>query len=362
MFKFLALILVLGALYLTLWPTPVEPQAWDAPSSLGYVGKFEPNQKLRDFTALPLTGLHGPEAAAFDAMGRLYATTHEGWILRWSAAASEPERWVDLGGRPLGVDFDADGNLWVANAYLGLQKISPQGQVATLVTETNGVPVRYADDVVVAPDGKVYFSDASTRFGAKASLGTLEASLLDIMEHSDNGRIIMYDPKSGVSSVVLDGLTFANGVAMDATGEFLLVVETGEYRVHKLWLNGAKAGQSEVIIDNIPGFPDNIHRGLNGRYWIGLTAPRSAILDDLSQKPFVRKIVQRLPASMRPQVGAYGMVIAIDADGQVMENLHAPDGEVFTTTGVAESDDFLFVTSLTAPFLARYAKKDLPIN
>jgi len=209
------------------------------------------------------------------------------------------------------------------------------GELTTEVTEVEGVAVRYADDLAVAPNGKIYLSDASTRFAASDYESTLAASLLDIMEHSDNGRVIEFDP---------------------------IVAETGEYRIWKHWISGVDAGKSEVIIDNLPGFPDNVHIGENGRYWVGLTAPRSDVLDDLSGEPFWRSVIQRLPEMMRPQVVPYGMVFAIDENGNVLENLQAPNGEVYATTGVAESKQHIYVTSLTAPFLARYKKSDLDIR
>lgn len=351
--------IVLALAYFFTWPVPIQPVAWDAPISLGYVGKYAPNEKLNLFDKLTLGELSGPEAAVQAPNGDLVASTHEGWIVRWQADATEATRWIEVGGRPLGLDYDLEGNLWIANAYSGLMKLSKDGELSVAVNAVDGVTVNYADDVVVAPNGKIYFSDASTRFSAKEFHGTLSASLLDIMEHSDNGRVIEYDPMNKVAKVVKSNLTFANGVAADPSGNFILIVETGEYRVWKLWLTGDKAMQSEVIIDNIPGFPDNIHLGKDGRYWVGLTAPRSEVLDDLAGEPFWRKVIQRLPPQMRPKIEPHGMVIAINENGDVVANLQAPSGAVYATTGVAEADDYLYVTSLTAPFMARYKKADL---
>ncbi|MFT6005806.1 MAG: sugar lactone lactonase YvrE [Pseudoalteromonas tetraodonis] len=359
MLKIILGIVVALLAYLLLWPVPIDPQAWQAPAAKGYVGNFAVNDKLENFQRIEVAGLHGPEAAVASANGDLYATTHEGWIVRWVNGSGNAEKWVNLGGRPLGLAFDAQGNLWVANAYLGLQKISPQKLVTTEVTEVAGVAVRYADDLDIAPNGKILFSDASTKFAAEDWQSTLGASLLDLMEHGLHGRIIEYDPATKQSKVVMDQLSFANGVAIDPAGEFALIAETGAYRVWKYWLSGSKEGQSEVLIDNLPGFPDNVHNGQDGRYWVGLTSPRSKALDDLSEKPFVRKIVQRLPASMRPKVENYGMVLAIDANGKVLANLQAPSGKVYATTGVAETDNSIYVTSLTAPFLAKYSKAEL---
>lgn len=359
MLKSILAVVVALLAYLLFWPVPVDPQSWQAPVNKGYVGDFTVNDKLEKFQRIDVAGLHGPEAAVTSANGDLYATTHEGWIVRWPKGSDTPEKWVNLGGRPLGLAFDSLGNLWVANAYVGLQKVSPQKEITVELNEVAGIAVRYADDLDVAPNGKILFSDASTKFAAEDWQSTLGASLLDLMEHGLHGRIIEFDPTSKQSKVVMDSLSFANGVAIDPSGDFALVAETGAYRVWKHWLSGSKAGQSEVLIDNLPGFPDNVHNGQDGRYWVGLTSPRSKALDDFSEKPFLRKIVQRLPAFLRPKVVNYGMVLAINSDGNVLANLQAPSGNVYATTGVAETDDAIYVTSLTAPFLAKYNKADL---
>lgn len=354
--------IVFALAYLFAWPVDVNPVGWKAPINLGYVGKFAVNQKLESFEKLTMGGMSGPEAAVQSPDGSLIATSHEGWLIRWDGDQIEGVPFIDVGGRPLGIDFDAQGNLWIANAYIGLMKLSPLGELTTELTEVDGIAVRYADDIAVAANGKIYLSDASTRFSAKDYSSTLAASLLDIMEHSDNGRIIEFDPVSGEAQIVLANLTFANGVAADPQGRFILIAETGEYRIWKHWISGPNRGKSEVIIDNLPGFPDNVHIGANGRYWVGLTAPRSKLVDDLAGEPFWRKVVQRLPAIMGPQVMPYGMVIAIDENGKVLENLQAPNGAAYATTGVAESREHIYVTSLTAPFLARYSKDDLGIS
>ena len=139
----------------------------------------------------------------------------------------------------------------------------------------------------------------------------------------------------------------------------MLVAETGSYRVWKHWLLGSRAGQTELIIDNLPGFPDNIHRGRDGRFWVGLTSPRADILDKLAKKPFLRKLIQRLPAFMRPTVEAYGHILAIDENGEVLFDFQDPNGAYPATTGAWETDQYLYVSSLTANVMARYSKAQL---
>lgn len=339
--------------WLLLSPVPIHPLVWQAPANPGYQGVFEANYRLADVESLSIGEYHGPEDVVMDAQGRLYVSVHEGVILRLSATDGEPEIFAITGGRPLGMVFDAQQNLLVADAYIGLLRISPDGKVTVLADHVDGSEILYANNVDVAHDGKVYFSDASTKFGAKAWGGSYPASLLDLMEHGGHGRLLQYDPDSGKVKVLVEGLQFANGVALAHDEQSVLVNETGLYRVMRYWLKGKKQGQFEVLIDELPGFPDNLNRGLDGRYWLGLVSPRKPLLDGMSDKPFLRKVVQRLPASMRPKASNYSHVIAIDDAGNVVRNLQNPDGYYPTNTSVYETLGMLYIGSLTADKLAR---------
>ena len=343
------------AAYLLLWPVSVDPQPWTPTPSAGYVGPFERNTKLAamEFMALK-NGEYGPEDVTIGADGRMYTAVHSGRILAIDPESGETETIVETNGRPLGIEFDSEGTLWIADAYRGLYSLSPDGELTLHAdTTTDGSPILYADDVDIAPDGRVYFSDASTRFGAENNGGTLAASLLDLMEHSDNGRVLVFDPASGETTVFADGLTFANGVAVSEDGRYLLVNETGSYAVHRYSLQEEDYGARTTIVSGLPGFPDNVNRMSDGNFWVGIVSPRSGALDDLAGSPFQRKLVSRLPASMRPNAQLYTFVLKIDIDGNVLENLQEPSGAYATATGATElADGRLVLSSLTEPRIA----------
>jgi hypothetical protein len=210
--------------------------------------------------------------------------------------------------------------------------------------------------VDVGADGKIYFSDASTKFGAKELGGTYEASLLDINEHGGHGRLIVYDPATGKAETLLKGLNFANGVGVSPDQTYVLVNETGAYRVIRYWIAGPKKGKAEPLIEDLPSFPDNISTGINGRYWIAFVSPRNPLIDSLSGKPFLRKVIQRMPAFLRPKAIAYGHIIAIDGNGKVLENLQDTAGAYSINTSVTETSDYLYIGSLVTPFLGRLSK------
>ncbi len=346
-------------LYLLFWPVPIDPVGWDAPVDAGLVDPFAPNDRLQGARVFDLGSHTGPEDVTGGPDGLIYAATADGVIIRLRPDGSRVEVFAETGGRPLAIEFDTDGNLFVANAYLGIQKITPDGIVRVLVDTYNGQRIEYADDLAVAANGKIYFSDASSKFGASKSGGSYEASLLDILEHGGHGRIFEFDPASGKTVVIADGLNFANGVAISDDQQYLLFNETAHYRVWRYWLAGPRRGQREVIIENLPGFPDNVNNGLNGKFWIGLVAPRNKLLDDLSNKPWLRKVTQRLPAFLRPKAEPSSHVIAITGDGQVLMNLQDSTATVPALTGAFETRDAIWLSSLFGNRLAHMDKDQL---
>ena len=346
--------IALLVLYLLLWPVPVAPVAWSAPAAPGYAGAHAPNTLLAKLNLIDLGGEEGPEHVAFGPDGKLYVAVASGRLLRMAADGSAREVFASTGGRVLGFDFDAAGRLIAADAVKGLLAIDRDGKVSVLVDRVGDVPILYADAVVVARSGKVYFSDASTRFGPARWGGTFEASILDIIEQSATGRILEFDPASGATRVVARGLSFANGVALTADEQALFVVETGRYRVWKIDVGAREldvataSPQARVLLDNLPGYPDNVMRGLDGRSWVGLTKPRSAVVDGMAGKPWLRALTLRLPRALWPVPPAYGHVLAFTEDGRVVADLQDPTGAYPETTAVTETRERLYVQSLHA--------------
>ena len=350
-----ALPLVAALLYLSLWPVPIDPVAWQAPVDRGLTEPYLPNKLLQAATGIDLGAHEGPEDATLGADNAVYATTLDGAILR--VRDSSVDVFAEVGGRPLGIEVDADGSFVVANAFIGLQRVGPDGTVTTLFGGEDA-PI-FANNLAIAPDGVIYFTEASRKFGALAFNDTMEATLYDVMEHGGHGRVIAYDPATTQSTVLLDGLTYANGIAISEAGDFLLIVEMNEYRILKYWLEGPSQGTHEVLIDNLPGFGDNLKTGLNGRFWLGFAAPRKAIVDRLADKPVLRKAVMRLPKFLRPEAEKSSHVIAFNGDGEILMNMQDPAVRYPTLTGVLETRDRLYLTTLYGNTLPVIAKKDL---
>jgi sugar lactone lactonase YvrE len=348
----LALIFLALIAYLGLWPVPIQPVGWNAPAAPGYSGVHAVNNKLAGLQLIPLGAEEGPEHVVLARDGKLYAAVASGNILRMNADGTGQEVFANTSGRVLGFDFDAAGHLIAADAVKGLLAISPDRKITVLTDKVGGDPIRYADAVVVASNGKVYFSDASGRFRPAEWGGTFEAAVLDIIEQSSTGRILEYDPATKSTRIVAKGLSFANGVALSRDQQALFVAETGKYRVWKIAVTAdsldvtAGTPQAAVLLDNLPGYPDNLMRGMDGKIWLGFSGPRSADVDAMAGRPFLRKLTLRLPRMLWPLPKPYGHVIAFNEEGRVLADLQDPTGAYPQTTGLTETADRLYVQNL----------------
>lgn len=321
-----------------------KPVRWHPPKAPGLSGPFTPNHALSDLERIDMPGI-GPEDVAVDHRGRLYTGLADGRIVRFDERP--PVVVANTHGRPLGIECSSDNQLVICDAERGLLRVNPDtGEVSVMVDQVDGQPLTVANNASIAADGAIYFSQSSTKYKLDQLKG-------DLLEHGGHGRLLRRNTDGSVD-VLLTELQFANGVALAPDESFVLVAETGAYRIRRLWLTGAKAGRDEILIENLPGFPDNISLGSKNRFWVALPSERNALLDYLHKAPgFLRRIVWALPDRLQPEASRIGLLFAIDTDGVVTDVLHG-DGRTFHyITGVREHGDCLYVGSLMESAVGR---------
>ena len=338
-------VLFLLVLYLFAWPVPIEPIAWEAPVFIPDVWKTTGTLATAERIELP-SG-HGPEDIEVDSEGRIYAGLDDGRILRWDAVDKEPVVFAETGGRPLGLDWDQNGRLLVADGVAGVLAIDVDGTIEVLTTECGERPLGFADDLAAAADGTIWFSDASLRFGVREWKH-------DFFESKPNGRLCVWEPATKKAREALGNMYFPNGIAVDPGQEFVLVAESTRYRVQRVWIAGERTGEHDVIIDNLPGIPDGISTGSNGIFWIAIASPRDPSLDGMVGSPWLRKLLFRLPAFVHPAPKRTARIIGIDRDGKVVHDLFDPKGErIWVVTSVQERGGHLYLGSLADHAWAR---------
>jgi sugar lactone lactonase YvrE len=315
------------AAYLLFWPTPLDPYAWTPPLNpgIGPGSPFRPTQELRADAELAAAVIQtkfadagrpenfGPEDVAVrPGEGRVYTGIGDGNILSIDPASGETRFFANTGGRPLGVTFDATGDmLYVADAKLGLLSVDRAGSVSVLANEADGEPATFADNLDVAGDGTVWFS-APTREH------TLAQVALDVWDSRPTGRLLRYDPQKKSARVVLDNLFYANGVALAHDESFVLVAEFLAVRITRYWLKGEREGTHDVFVDGLPGYPDNITRTPDGRFLVGLSLQRVPGLDKARPYPWKVRVIYRLPGFMKPKPQYPGYLMEFDSTGRLL--------------------------------------------
>jgi len=348
----LSSVLLVLVLYLFLWPVPIDPIAWEPHPAPGLEGDFAENRVLQGMEFFATPNSHGPEDVAVDAEGRIYVGVEEGQILRYAADGSDPQVFADTGGWPLGLDFDRDGNLIVADALEGLLSIDPSGAIKVLCTEAGYHPFRFTDDVDVDSQNVAWFSDVSFKW---------HDYMNDVLESAPNGRLLKYDLNTDECAVVLDELFFPNGVAISPDETYVLVNEMTRYRIKRLYVRGLRKGDVDVLINNLPGFSDGISTGADGIFWLAISAPRNALVDFAGPRPWLRKLIHRIPAALQPKSTRHPFVLGLDASGKVVHNLQDADGVEFSRTTSAEQvGDWLYIGSLAEPKWGRIRISSLP--
>ncbi len=273
--------------------------------------------------------LDGPEDMCLDDEDNLFAGTRKGDIFKFFAPDYERyELFAHTGGRPLGMQVDKDGSIVVCVAGMGLYRLAKDRQVIALSVETNrsfsivdDSRVRMADDLDIAPDGKIYYTDPTIRYEASEWL-------TDALEGRGNGRLLCYDPKEGTTRTVAKNLVFANGVCLTFDGQSVLVAETWASRINRFWIDGPKKGQIEPFIPDLPGYPDNINRASDGNYWVALVGMRSPAFDlGLELPKFRKRMIRRVAPDnwLFPNTNT-GCVIKFDGTGKILETYWDPPG------------------------------------
>lgn len=304
---------------------------------------------MSDLSVLPVPA-YGCEDVVVAPTGRdegcVYTGTADGSLWRIRPGGRRLDRIGHTGGRPLGLEVDLDGRLLVCDAKAGLLRVNPaDGALERVLAEVGGRRMLFCNNAAIAADGTIWFSDSSTRFG-------IEHWKDEVVHDTRTGRLLRLDP-DGTLTVALDGLSFANGVALAADGSFVCVAETTARTVVRLWLAGERAGTRDHLVADLPGYPDNIARGSDGLIWVTIASPRDPVVDLLNRAPsWVQRNATRVPEVLQPRPKRTVRVQAYDEAGRLVHDLDLPARDYAMVTGVREHEGTVWLGSLEQPAVA----------
>ena len=299
----------------------------------------------RSLAVIPVPG-EGAEDVLLAEDGTAYTGTADGSVFAIRPDGDQVTRVGRTGGRPLGLEWLADGRMLVCDAKAGLLALDlSSGAVETLVAEVAGRRMVFCNNAAVHSDGSIYFSDSSTEH-------PIEDWKADVAEDTHTGRLLRRDPGGSVE-VLLDGLRFANGVALSAAEDYVCVAESAGRTVVRRWLTGPKAGSTDHLANDLPGYPDNIARGTDGLIWVTIASPRDPVLELLHRSPmWLRKGALKLPEAVQPAPKRTVRVQAIDDSGAVVHDCTLAADSYHMATGVREQGGRVWLGSLQEPAVA----------
>ncbi|HEY3677867.1 MAG TPA: SMP-30/gluconolactonase/LRE family protein [Bradyrhizobium sp.] len=341
----------------------LAPPASTAPGT----GAFAQNDRLRDVSLIGLGRIEAPEDVILDRDDNLYAGSRHGDIMRFLAPDyQQMEVYAHIGGQPLGMAFDRKDNLYVCIGGMGLYRITPERKVEKVTDETNrslysvndDSRLRLADDLDIADDGRIFFSEATVRY-------EMHEWPVDGLEARGNGRIICYDPNTNTTRTVLRGLKFPNGICIASDRQSILFAETFGCCIRRYWFDGPKSGQTEMVIDNLPGYPDNINLASDGNYWLAMVGMRSPALDLAWKMPgFRKRMGKRVPIDewLFPNINT-GCVIKFNEKGEVLDSFWDLKGENHPMiTSMREHRGYLYLGGIMNNRIGKYKLGDADPN
>ncbi|GAA2873554.1 strictosidine synthase [Actinoplanes cyaneus] len=321
----------------------IHPRRWRPPTAAD-PGRTAPLRIERRLE----TGGHGPEDVVFDHAGQVVTGLADGRIVRIDPESGERIVLARTGGRPLGLHPRADGGVLVCDHDKGLLEVRPDGTTHVLVDRVDGEPLTFASNVVEGRDGTIWFTTSTTRWSLDEHVG-------DVMEHTCTGRLLRRDPDGTVTTLLSD-LKFGNGLVLAPDESYVLVAETTGYRIRRV----RRDGRTDLLVENLPGFPDNMWLGSDGLLWVAIAAPRNPLVDRLLPLPgLLRLLVWNLPEAVRPKAAPIAWVMAFGLDGERVHDLRAADGSYGFVTSVAERDGTIVVGSLTENDIAVLLRDDI---
>ncbi len=184
----------------------------------------------------------------------------------------QTKRVIAKTGRPNGLAVDKDGFIWVAeSATPSLLRLTMDGEVEVFLTECDGEPFLFPNDLAFGPDGALYMTDSGILFEEFAPGGKVRPDYMDVYP---DGRVYRIDVQTREVKKLDTGIRFTNGIAF-GPDDNLYVNETLTGMVYRYQWKDGEVGEREDfgnVVDpegpeGIKG-PDGMKFGANGHLYV----------------------------------------------------------------------------------------------
>jgi gluconolactonase len=183
-------------------------------------------------------------------------------LLRWDAPSGVVSVFREPSNNANGNTRDRQGRLVTCEHFTRrVTRTEHDGSITVLADGYDGRPLNAPNDVVVADDGAVWFTDPGYGIMSDYEGGAAAAELPT--------AVYRVDPGGGAPELVLDDLDRPNGLCFSPDGSRLYVVDSGAAprTIHVYEVTGSGLGPGRLFADMSPGTSDGIRCDVHGNVW-----------------------------------------------------------------------------------------------
>lgn len=322
-----------------MWPSTINPVYWDEPEAPAMTGPLAPNTALGAAQFYDLGAGGTAHSVALGENGEIYSGNASGKIVRIESPGMTPTVIAELDDLPI------SGLAWIGSSTLGATTSDGlfavnviSGDATRVSVGVPGYPFGFANDLAITRQGEIYFTDSSILHDE----GTPDGDhVLDMLENRPHGALYVWDPRTHQTRLAADRLYYPNGIALASDGLSIYVSETFRYRILRHWIDGPRRGETEVFAGNLPGLPDGLATDNSGHLFVALPAGRSSALRTIRTRPWLARIVSRLPAWARPDGGSARPFIAVldEQNAEIIASFHDPENRLCHVSNMVLTED-----------------------
>jgi Strictosidine synthase len=332
-------------------------------------GAYVPNDRLEHLPAI-CSNLARPDDIVAGEQGAIYVSSCQRLLCLSGPDPREPSVVATFEAPITALTRLRDATLAVGVDGGGVRRLGADGRVIASLAEVGGVRLRCVTALAEDPiRGGLYLAIGSARHDA-------EDWVVDLMERNSTGMLAYWPAGAATAEILLDGLAYPNGLEVAEDGQGVLLTESWAHTLVRYKPGGDGRGGTEVLIDNMPGYPARIAPATGGGHWLAIFAMRTQLIELVLREPefrremmrcvdpelWIRPALRATGSYLEPLQGggikklgirkpwapprAYGLVVRLDADCEPMFTLHSRvDGRNHGVMAAREIGDRLVVAA-----------------
>ena len=216
------------------------------------------------------TGCRWAEGPAWNAAGRylVFSDIPNNRQLRWIEDDSRVSVFHADSGYSNGNTFDFEGRLLSCqHANRRVVRYEHNGSVTVIAEKWQGKPLNSPNDIVVHPDGGIWFTDPT--YGIQGNYEGFQAT------PELKQAVYRVDPKTGAMEIVSTEFGQPNGLCFTPDYRKIYIADTGDAKdIHVFEIPDGKTLRngklfSKMVTPKGSGLADGIRADLDGNLWVG---------------------------------------------------------------------------------------------